>query len=78
MLALPVASGQIGFFPSTLTMFLCYLFMTATGLLLFEVQNAYGQIEEKEAHVLTLVTHMFGNKARAVAWGSFAPNTAAS
>jgi tyrosine-specific transport protein len=37
MLALPVATGEGGFFPAVVIYLICWLFMLCTGLLLLEV-----------------------------------------
>jgi tyrosine-specific transport protein len=67
MLALPVATGINGFVPSIAVMFICYLAMTATALLLVEASLWM----KDEVHVNTLATRLLGNKIRIVVWFLF-------
>ncbi len=64
MLALPVTTGFIGFMPSIFVMACAWLFMTATGLLLLEVNLWI----KKECHIVTMAGELLGNKGKAVAW----------
>lgn len=64
MLALPVTTGFIGFMPSVFVMACAWLFMTATGLLLLEVNLWI----KKECHIVTMAGELLGNKGKAVAW----------
>ncbi len=64
MLALPVATGISGFFPSTLMMALCWLAMTASALLLLEV-NLW---MKEGAHVITMASTILGPVGKAVSW----------
>jgi tyrosine-specific transport protein len=52
MLALPVATGISGFIPSTLMMTLCWIAMTASALLLLEV-NLW---MKEGAHMITMAS----------------------
>lgn len=62
MLAMPVQTAEAGFFLSILSISVCWLFMTFTGLLLVEatmwVQN--------EAHFASLSRILVGNKTKAL------------
>jgi tyrosine-specific transport protein len=64
MLALPVATGVAGFFPSMLMMFICWLAMTATGLLLLEASLWM----DEGSHIISMSKRLLGNWGRAVAW----------
>lgn len=64
MLALPVATGISGFVPSTLVMTLCWLAMTASALLLLEV-NLW---MKEGAHVITMASTLLGPIGKAVSW----------
>lgn len=63
MLALPVMTAQIGFFPSTVLMAVCWLFMTATALLYAEASLWM----EPGAHVLTISTKLLGRPGKVIA-----------
>ncbi len=56
MLALPVETSQMGFFPSLLAMAFTWVFMTLTGLLLVEA-NLWMQ---EGAHIMTMASHLLG------------------
>ena len=64
MLALPVATGISGFLPSLLIMFVCWLMMTATALLLLEVTLWM----EEGAHVISMTSRFLGIQGKAVSW----------
>ncbi len=64
MLALPVATGISGFFPSIFLMLVGWAFMTTTALLLAEA-NLW---MEEGAHVITLASRLLGPLGKAVAW----------
>lgn len=64
MLALPVATGAAGFFPSLLMMFVGWVFMTTTALFLAEV-NLW---MDKGAHVITMASRFLGPLGKAAAW----------
>lgn len=64
MLALPVATGKAGFFPSLFMMVLGWAFMTITALFLAEV-NLW---MEKDAHVITMASRLLGPFGKIVAW----------
>jgi len=67
MLGLPVQSAPAGFIPSTLSFFICWLFMLCTGLLLLEVNLWFGQ----EISIVTLADKTLGHVGKAVAWFVF-------
>lgn len=64
MLALPVATGVSGFYPSLIMMFVGWAFMTTTALLLAEA-NLW---MEEGAHVITLASRLLGPVGKAIAW----------
>lgn len=64
MLALPVATGISGFVPSTFMMTLCWLAMTASALLLLEV-NLW---MKEGAHVITMASTILGPIGKVVSW----------
>ena len=64
MLALPVATGVGGFFPSLVLVMICWLFMTLSALLLLEASLWM----EPGAHVITISSRLLGKPGRIVAW----------
>lgn len=64
MLALPVATGITGFFPSLVMMLLCWLAMTSSALLLLEA-NLW---MEEGAHLLTMSSRLLGPIGKGVSW----------
>ena len=64
MLALPVATGVSGFFPSTVMMIFCWLAMTASALLLLEVNLWL----KEGAHVISMASTILGPLGRIVSW----------
>jgi tyrosine-specific transport protein len=64
MLALPVATGVSGFFPSFFLLLLGWGFMTTTALLLAEA-NLW---MEEGAHVITLASRLLGPVGKILAW----------
>lgn len=64
MLALPVSTGISGFGPSALVMTLCWLAMTASALLLLEV-NLW---MKEGAHVITMAKTILGPIGGIVSW----------
>lgn len=67
MLALPVATGLAGFIPSFAIMFISWLMMTATALLLLEVSLWM----EEGAHIITMTSRILGPWGKAIAWVLF-------
>jgi tyrosine-specific transport protein len=64
MLALPVATGISGFFPSLVVMLICWFAMTATGLLLLEVSMWM----KEGAHIISMTSRFLGAPGRIVSW----------
>lgn len=64
MLALPVATGSAGFFPSLCLMLIGWAFMTTTALFLAEV-NLW---MEEGAHIMTMASRLLGPIGKAAAW----------
>ncbi len=64
MLALPVATGPAGFFPSVLIYLLCWCFMLCTGLLLLEVCSWM----PKDANLITMASRLLGPVGKNVCW----------
>lgn len=64
MLALPVATGSIGFLPSLAAMALCWGFMTITALLILEVTLSM----EEDVHIMTMASRLLGPAGRWLAW----------
>ena len=64
MLALPVATGEAGFFPSLFMMLVGWAFMTTTALFLAEV-NLW---MEPGAHVITMASRFLGPLGKAASW----------
>ncbi|MCX6990425.1 MAG: GerAB/ArcD/ProY family transporter [Chlamydiae bacterium] len=64
MLALPIATGEAGFFPSISIYFLCWLFMLCTGLLLLEVC----QWMPKDSNLITMAHKLFGPWGKGLCW----------
>lgn len=80
MLALPVETGVIGFWPSFLLLFLCWLFMMATGLLVVEANlmvkedahfmNIAGKFLKTPGKVVTFIVYTFMGYASLVSYTS--------
>lgn len=64
MLALPVATGMSGFWPSLAFMGICWLSMTVTALLYLEVSLWM----EEGVHVITMTSRILGPMGKAIAW----------
>ena len=64
MLALPVATGPAGFFPSVAVYLLCWLFMLCTGFALVEVCLWM----PKETSFISMATKIFGTPGKIVFW----------
>lgn len=67
MLALPVLTSQVGFFPSLLIYFVCWLFMMSTGLLFLEISLWF----PKDANIISMAEHTLGKWGKYVAWGLY-------
>lgn len=64
MLALPVATGVSGFFPSFVIMLVCWLAMTASGLLLLEVSMWM----KEGVHLISMTSRFLGAPGRILSW----------
>lgn len=64
MLALPVATGVSGFFPSIAIMLICWLAMTVTALLLIEVSLWM----EEGVHLISMTARILGAPGKIVSW----------
>jgi len=64
MLALPVVTAFGGFFPALLVYFLCWLFMTCTGLLFLELCLKL----PPDANLVTMATTYLGRSGKIFAW----------
>jgi tyrosine-specific transport protein len=67
MLGLPVQSASAGFLPSSISFFVCWLFMLCTGLLLLEVNLWFG----REVSIVTLADQTLGRIGKGIAWSVF-------
>ncbi len=64
MLALPVATGEGGFFPAAMIYLVCWLFMLCTGLLLLEVCSWM----PKDSNLITMAHRLLGPVGKGVCW----------
>lgn len=64
MLGLPIITGISGFFPSLSMLFLGWLFMTATALLLVEVNGWFS----RQVNLLTMANHSLGKWGKGICW----------
>jgi tyrosine-specific transport protein len=64
MLALPVLTGQVGFFPSLTVYFFCWLFMASTGLLFLEITLWM----RKDVNIVTMAGQTLGKWGKVTAW----------
>lgn len=64
MLALPVLTSQVGFFPSLLIYLLTWLFMMCTGLLFLELSLWMG----KGVNIVSMAERTLGQWGKAAAW----------
>jgi len=67
MLGIPVLSAMAGFKPSVLLFILSWLFMTATGLLLLEVNLLF----KDEVNIVSMASRTLGFVGKAIAWSVF-------
>ncbi len=67
MLALPIVTGLSGFFPSLGMFFLAWLFMTATALLLVEVNGWFS----RQVNLLTMTEHSLGKWGKGICWVTY-------
>jgi tyrosine-specific transport protein len=64
MLALPVVTALGGFLPACAIYFLCWLFMSATGLLLLEICLWM----PKDANLVSMAQHLLGKWGKLLSW----------
>jgi len=67
MLGLPVLTGQAGFVPSLVVLFLCWAFMAATGLMFAELSLWL----KEEVNIVTMAKKTLGNWGKLFAWGIY-------
>ncbi len=67
MLGLPVITGFAGFLPSLLMFFLAWAFMTATALLLVEVNGWFS----KQANLLSMTGSTLGKWGKSICWVTY-------
>ena len=67
MLALPIVTGLCGFIPSLGMFFLGWLFMTATALLLVEVNGWFST----HVNLLTMANHALGKWGKGICWVTY-------
>lgn len=67
MLGLPLKTGLGGFGPALAIFFLCYFFMTATGLLLLEICLKMSP----DVNLVSMSTHYFGKGGKTIAWALY-------
>ncbi len=65
MLALPISTGLGGFFPAIIFYILCYIIMTATGLLYVELCLS---IKKNNINIISMVNIFLGDKWKVFAW----------
>ena len=64
MLGLPIVTGLSGFVPSVGMFFLAWAFMTATALLLVEINGWFS----RQVNLLTMTNHALGKWGKGVCW----------
>lgn len=67
MLALPVLTSQVGFFPSLAIYLMSWFFMMSTGLLFLEISLWMG----KDANIISMAEHTLGKGGKIVAWSLY-------
>lgn len=67
MLGLPSLTGPAGFLPSLAVLFVCWLFMTITGLLYAELALHF----RNDANLLTMARRTLGRRGKIVTWGVY-------
>ena len=67
MLGMPILTGLAGFFPALFMFFCAWIFMTATALLLVEVNSGYSH----QVNLLTMVGQSLGKFGRAICWVTY-------
>jgi len=64
MLALPILTGMVGFYPSLLLFFIAWAFMTFTGLLMVEVNGWF----QGQVNVVSMAKKTLGFSGKTLAW----------
>jgi tyrosine-specific transport protein len=64
MLGLPIVTGLCGFYPSLVILIVAWAFMTATALLLVEVQGWFS----KDVNIISMVGHSLGKWGQRLSW----------
>jgi len=64
MLALPIVTGLIGFFPSFIMFVVAWLFMTTTALLIVEVLGWF----KEPVNMISMVGHFLGPMGKLICW----------
>ncbi len=64
MLGLPILTGLVGFFPSILLFIIAWFFMTATGLLIVEVNQWF----DEPPNFITMVSKLLGRTGKFTCW----------
>jgi len=64
MLALPIVTGVGGFLPSLFVYFLCWIFMTVTGLYLLELCLRM----PPNSNIISIASHYLGRGGKVLAW----------
>jgi tyrosine-specific transport protein len=67
MLALPVATGRAGFFPSIIEMTLCWLFLVFSALCLLEVNLTL----QHKGNLISMATETLGIPGKIISWGAY-------
>lgn len=67
MLALPVLTSQVGFFPSLVIYLISWLFMMSTGLLFLEISLWM----EKDENIVSMAERTLGKWGKMIAWGLY-------
>jgi len=67
MIGFPIVNALAGFIPSSLAMILCYLFATASGLLILEATLWF----DKKVNLLSIVEFALGRIVKGVTWCLF-------
>ena len=64
MLGLPIVTGLTGFYPSLIILVLAWAFMTATALLLIEVNGWF----DRDVNLISMVGHSLGKWGQRLSW----------
>jgi tyrosine-specific transport protein len=64
MIGLPILLGLMGFVPAMIVLFISWIFMTYTGLLLIEVNGWF----HERVNIISMAQKSFGNFGKALSW----------